>query len=205
MKHIILALVLTIFPASLFAQSEQATKNCKWPAMRGITPDLDIADFLGESIIGDWLNTDGKGFIATQGMVFPIPESAEVITIYEKNNGLYATNIHRSAIITLVEAGTPNWSFDNNDPVGKSETSVVDPDRIRFEVGCDVPDLPRLIGKGTWEAPKGDLQVTLYFIPITNDIMYVVMEGKGKGAGGKFYIRRGYKMKRMKVVPLTDN
>jgi len=181
--------------------------------MQGITPDLNITDFLDDSITGDWMNYDQAGIITIPGkMTFRIPQvPPEVITISERNNRYFARNASGDAEIEL-SALIPeeqDWLLNTTpirNPFGPVDGSgpVVNPDKIRLESGCDLTDLPLLKGQGQWSAPDGYMDVTLYFMPTSDNDLHVVMIGIMHTDEGTAEIRRGYSMHRLEVVPLTE-
>ena len=220
MKLSALALGLSLLPVALLAQTHAGggssghnAPNCKWLAMKGISPDLSIADFLDDSLTGDWLNYDQAGVITIPGkMSIPIPKvPPEIITISERNGRYFARNLAGDAEIEI-DAMIPeeqDWLLNTEpfrNPFGPISgiDPVVDLDRIRFETGCDLTDLPLLRGTGQWTAPQGYMDVTLYFLPTSDNDLHVVMIGDLRTAEGAAEVRRGYSMHRLEVEPIGD-
>ena len=216
MKKSIFPIFISILQVSLFAPSafgadpsEVKVPNCMWSEMKRVDSDLDIVDFLDSSVVGDWINYDQAGYVLAGGRPFFLPEvPPEVITILERNGKYYARNLSGSAEIEIraFEGGEPDNAFTGS-PFGKPGTgqAVVDLGRINLETGCDLSDLPLLIGTGKWSVPKGYMDVTLFFIPTGENDLHVVMDGEGHSDQGNFTVRRGYAMHRLEVLPLTDN
>ena len=211
----ILAFALLVFPIALFAQTgSDSAPNCKWAAMKGITPDLSVNDFLDTSITGDWMNYTKSGVIIvpSKNFSYPIPQvPPEVITILESNNRYYVRNMSGDAEIEIREflGGEPAWVFDGaayGGPFGEAgkDGAVIDLGLIEFQSGCELADLPLLIGTGTWKSAKGHMDVELYLIPVGENDLHVVMEGTGHSAEGAFIVRRGYSMHRLEAEPLTE-
>lgn len=220
MKLSVLVVGLLLLPATLFAQTQAGSDpagdkapNCKWLAMQGITPDLNVTDFLDDSIIGDWMNYAQAGIITIPGkMTIAVPQvPPEIITISERNNRYFARNLSGDAEIEL-DALIPeeqDWLLNTEparNPFGPVDGTdpVVDPGKIRFESGCDLTDLPLLRGQGQWTAPGGYMDVTLYFVPTSNNDLHVVMIGEMHTAEGGAEVRRGYSMHRLEALPLTE-
>lgn len=215
MKQTIFPIILSLMNVSLFTQSafaadlsEVRSPNCMWSEMKRLDGDLNIVDFLDDSVVGDWINYDQAGYVLAGGKPFFFPEvPPEVITILERNGRYYARNLSGSAEIEIraFEGGEPDNAFDGS-PFGKPGTgqAVIDLGRISLESGCDLTDLPFLIGTGRWSVPEGYLDVTLFFVPTGENDLHVVMDGEGHTDQGNFTVRRGYAMHRLEVVPLTD-
>lgn len=198
---------LALLLDSVSAGVGEPVHNCAWNAYHAANPNKSVADFLEETIVGDWINAGGRGFLKGGGMVFPIAASpTEVIRVFRKGDRLFARNQRGNAQVELFLAGDPQWTFDDNDPLGDTATSVLSGSRIEQAAGCPITDLPRLLGKGKWVVPgQGFLDVTLFMIPVGPEQLNVLMEGTGVAAGTPVYIRRGYAMKSMRLVPLTDD
>ena len=216
MKRIVSLIVLSLMNVSLFAQSafgadpsELKNSNCMWSEMKRLDGDLDVVDFLDESVVGDWLNYDQSGYVLAGGKPFFLPQvPPEVITIIEKNGMYYARNLNGSAEIEIREfkGGDPDNAFSGS-PFGKpgAGQAVVDLGRINLETGCDLSDLPLLIGTGRWAVPEGYMDITLFFVPTGDTNLHVVMDGQGHSDKGDFTVRRGYSMHRLELEPLTDD
>jgi len=214
MKHVIALIILSLMNVSLFAQGafgsdpiKGINPNCKWSEMERLDSDLNIVDFLDQSVVGDWMNYDQAGYVLARGKPYFLPKvPPEIITILERNGKYYARNLNGTAEVELrdYKGESPGEAF-NGSPFGKPGKghAVVDLDRINFETGCDVSDLPLLIGTGQWTAPGGYMDVTLFFVPTGNNDLHVVMDGQGHTDKGDFIIRRGYSMHRLEVEPLN--
>ena len=156
---------------------------------------------------GKWMTNHHKGFVSAGGMMMPYPASPEkdYIVLKRENTRLVTTNNNNGSteinrrggrlIATHPEMQVPmvfTWANESAFAFTKEakkdgmKSPILSHDDLALSLGCEVKDIPRLIGKTKAIVDGVTMHFTWRLMIISKSSMFVVMHVSGMVQGMPF-------------------
>ena len=152
---------------------------------------------LANILAGHWSALNQAGFVTVRGMTIPLPAETTPQTgfVLYVQSGELVVNPPNGDTMVLKFATEKGWKFDKKkyykDFLGSKVKKEISPGMTSEDIGllvdCDPNDLPRLVGKTTFNVNGTLMHATYRFIALTDSIMYGIMHYTGMAPGGISY------------------
>lgn len=180
-----LSLFLAFTPFAVQAQSNDAD-TC------GLAKHPELLRDTMMMMLGPWQVNHQSGYVIAGGMTIPFPSSGDtdIVTLERAGNDLIATHpeMQQPMVFTLTEE--PAWAFLAPDVARGLPAPTLTSDDLELLTGCNMSDMPRLIGKTTATLDGVTMDFTWRLVILDTNSMFVVQHIEGVGGGMAYYSRR---------------
>lgn len=137
-------------------------------------------------ILGTYQTFMGVGVATMSGRTVPLPDqgTAEPTTLSIANDALFISGGPVFEGEVELRAWRDGLNFDLPEGSPLDPEDVAQNDQISAEAGCDIDTLPQLQGGGSYTGPEGEVDFDLYFVVLSERLIYGITVGTLNGGEG---------------------